>query len=241
MTDLPSTPPPAGTPAIPVVRLRGVTRSIREGSAVHPVLAGVDLDLQRGQSAAVTGRSGSGKSTLLHLVAGLDQPDAGAILLEGTDLLALDENRRTALRRDRIGFVFQSFHLLPGLTVAENVALPLELAGRLDAAGRARTAELLQMVGLGHRAASHPDVLSGGEQQRVAVARALVNRPALLLCDEPTGNLDEQAAAMVMQLLERARSEAGCALLVVTHDAATAARCQRTLRLESGRLVEVAR
>lgn len=226
---------------VPVVRLRGVTRSIREGNTVHPVLVGVDLDLHRGQSVAVTGRSGSGKSTLLHLVAGLDQPDAGTIAVEGTDLRALDEARRTALRRDRVGFVFQSFHLLPGLTTAENVALPLELAGRLDAAGRARTKELLEMVGLGHRAASHPDVLSGGEQQRVAVARALANRPALLLCDEPTGNLDEQAADLVMHLLERARSETGCAVLVVTHDAATAARCQRTLRLESGRLVEVAR
>ncbi|MEY4673775.1 MAG: hypothetical protein RL148_1559 [Planctomycetota bacterium] len=226
---------------VPAVRLRGVVRSIREGEVLHTVLAGVDLDLGRGRSAAVVGRSGSGKSTLLHLMAGLDQPDGGVIEVEGIDLLGLSESRRTALRRDRIGFVFQSFHLLPALTVAENVALPLELAGRMDAAGRARVAELLQRVGLAGRADSNPDVLSGGEQQRVAVARALVNQPALLLCDEPTGNLDEAAAAQVMDLLERARSETGCAVLVVTHDAATAARCQQVLRLEAGRLSEVAR
>ncbi|MGE3172792.1 MAG: ABC transporter ATP-binding protein [Planctomycetota bacterium] len=224
----------------PVVQLRSVHKSVREGETVRPILCGVDLEVGAGESVAIVGRSGSGKSTLLNVIAGLDGADAGTVAIGGQLLQDLDEAGRARLRQRQVGFVFQSFHLLPTLTALENIALPLELAGRPAAAGRARAAELLARVGLGDRQGAFPAVLSGGEQQRVAAARALALRPPLVLADEPTGNLDDEAAAAVMDLLAELVRDHGSALLVVTHAAAVAARCERRLRLEHGVLAPVA-
>jgi putative ABC transport system ATP-binding protein len=218
----------------PVVALHAVTKSVREGASLRPVLAGVDLALAPGEAVAVLGRSGSGKSTLLNLIAGIDEADAGAITTCGVDVVAAGERARATLRSRHLGFVFQAFHLLPTLTVAENIALPLELAGVPAAAARERVRDLLQRVGLADRALAWPEVLSGGEQQRVAVARAVATRPQLLLCDEPTGNLDDRAAALVLALLHELRREVGAALVVVTHSPAAAASCDRRLRLDGG-------
>jgi putative ABC transport system ATP-binding protein len=220
--------------APPIVSLRAVAKSVREGGTVRGVLAGVDLDVAPGEAVAVLGRSGSGKTTLLNLIAGIDDADSGSITTCGVDVVRADERTRARLRSRHIGFVFQSFHLLPTLTVAENIALPLELAGGPRAAAGARVAELLQRVGLADRAGSWPDVLSGGEQQRVAVARALAGRPRLLLCDEPTGNLDDRAACLVLDLVHGLRREHGCALVVVTHSMRAAATCDRRLALDGG-------
>ncbi|MEO6598010.1 MAG: ABC transporter ATP-binding protein, partial [Planctomycetota bacterium] len=181
----------------PVVEVRTVHKSVREGGVVRPVLEGVDLTVAAGEAVAIVGRSGSGKSTLLNLIAGIDEVDAGTITTAGIDVVAAGERARSLLRARSVGFVFQSFHLLPTLTVAENIALPLELAGAPAAASRARAAELLQRIGLADRAGAWPEVLSGGEQQRIAVARALATRPAVLLCDEPTCNLDDASARIV--------------------------------------------
>jgi putative ABC transport system ATP-binding protein len=208
---------------------------------VRIVLDGLDLSIDAGETVAVVGRSGSGKSTLLNVVAGIDVADAGTIDVCGVALRTATDLDRTALRRRRIGFVFQSFHLLPTLTVAENVALPLELIGIDDASATKRVRELLERVELADRADAFPDVLSGGEQQRVAIARAVSHRPALLLADEPTGNLDDDAADAVLALLDDVRRETGCAILMATHAPEAARRCQRTLRLEHGRLVPAAR
>jgi putative ABC transport system ATP-binding protein len=218
----------------PVVALHAVTKSVREGASLRPVLAGVDFALAPGEAVAVLGRSGSGKSTLLNLIAGIDEADAGAITTCGVDVVAAGERARATLRSRHLGFVFQAFHLLPTLTVAENIALPLELAGVPAAAARERVRDLLQRVGLADRALAWPEVLSGGEQQRVAVARAVATRPQLLLCDEPTGNLDDRAAALVLALLHELRREVGAALVVVTHSPAAAASCDRRLRLDGG-------
>ncbi len=218
------------------VALRGVHKSVREGGVARPILSGVDLDVAAGEAVAILGRSGSGKSTLLNLIAGIDDADAGDIVTAGVDVGRATERERAALRARAIGFVFQSFHLLPTLTVAENIALPLELAGVVAATANARVAELLARIGLGDRADAWPDVLSGGEQQRVAVARALAPKPAVLLCDEPTGNLDDASARIVLDLLVELRAAQGCALVVVTHSQETAARCDRRLHLEGGAL-----
>ena len=218
----------------PLVALRAVTKSIREGGSVRTVLAGVDLDIAAGEAVAVLGRSGSGKSTLLNLIAGIDDVDGGAITTCGVDVVHADERVRARLRSERLGFVFQAFHLLPTLTVAENVALPLELAGHARTAARARVDDVLARVGLADRAAAWPDVLSGGEQQRVAVARALAVRPRLLLCDEPTGNLDDASAQRVLNLLHELRTAEHCALVMVTHSPAAARTCDRQLWLEGG-------
>jgi putative ABC transport system ATP-binding protein len=218
----------------PLVTLRNVAKSVREGGTVRSVLAGVDLDVSPGEAVAVLGRSGSGKSTLLNLIAGIDDADGGVITTCGVDVVHADERVRARLRCQHLGFVFQAFHLLPTLTVAENIALPLELAGVARAQAAARVDELLQRVALRDRAGSWPDVLSGGEQQRVAVARALAARPQLLLCDEPTGNLDDAAAALVLGLLHELRRDNGCALVLATHSAPAAASCDRQLRLEGG-------
>ncbi len=220
--------------ATPLVTLRAVTKSVREGGGTRVVLAGVDLDIGRGEAVAILGRSGSGKSTLLNLIVGIDDVDSGSIVTLGVDLVAADERVRARLRAQHVGFVFQAFHLLPTLTVAENVALPLELAGSSGAAAHARVHELLQRVGLADRAQAWPEVLSGGEQQRVAVARALAAKPQLLLCDEPTGNLDDSAAKLVLSLLDELRRDHGCALVMVTHSAMAAAICDRRLRLHAG-------
>jgi putative ABC transport system ATP-binding protein len=202
----------------------------------RPILDGLDLQLAAGEYVAVVGESGAGKSTLLNLVAGLDRPDAGHIVIGGEDITRLDEDARTRLRRRRVGFVFQAFHILPHLTIAQNVELPLVLLGVGPAERRERTMDLLTAVGLGERGASPPRELSGGELQRVAVARALVHRPALVLADEPTGNLDPDTADVVLQLLARTIKTQGAAGILVTHSTHAAATADRVLRLDHGRL-----
>ncbi|HVG61741.1 MAG TPA: ABC transporter ATP-binding protein [Hyalangium sp.] len=222
----------------PLVELRDVSKAYAEGEAVREVLTGAQLSLHRGEFVVLLGRSGSGKSTLLNLISGIDLPTRGSVRVEGRDLSQLSERERTLLRRERIGFVFQAFNLLPTLTVEENVRLPLELTGRTAAVADGRVRELLGQVGLGGRERSFPDRLSGGEQQRVAVARALAHAPPLLLADEPTGNLDEQTGRQVLDLLEGLiRRDNACAL-VVTHDPDLARRADRTLVMEGGRLHE---
>jgi putative ABC transport system ATP-binding protein len=198
------------------------------------VLRDIDLHIAAGQSVAVAGPSGSGKTSMLLLLAGLERPAAGSVAIDGVRLDTLDSDALADLRRDRIGIVFQSFHLLPSLTALDNTALPLQIAGRADALTRAR--EMLARVGLAERATHYPAQLSGGEQQRVAIARALVHGPRLLLADEPTGNLDDGTAASVRELLFALNRDSGATLLLVTHDLDFAARCDRVLKLHDGRL-----
>jgi putative ABC transport system ATP-binding protein len=200
------------------------------------VLRDLDLDVAAGQRVAVVGPSGSGKTTLLLILAGLEQPSTGSVSLDGTPLETMDRDRLADLRRDRIGIVFQSFHLVPSLSALDNVALPLEIAGRRDA--RERAARLLERVGLGARRRHYPAQLSGGEQQRVAIARALVHEPQLVLADEPTGNLDAHTGAAISDLLFELNEATGTTLILVTHDTELAARCDRMLRLHEGRLSE---
>ncbi len=209
-----------------------------DSGGVLDILCDIDFELQRGQTVAIVGASGSGKSTLLTLMAGLDTPTRGTVRIDGTDIFALDEDQRAALRARKVGFVFQSFQLLGNLTALENVMLPLELAGRRDA--RAAATQLLQRVGLGQRLGHYPKLLSGGEQQRVALARAFVVQPALLLADEPTGSLDFATGARVMELMFELNREQGTTLVLVTHDRAIAQRCQRLITVEAGRALEVA-
>jgi putative ABC transport system ATP-binding protein len=200
------------------------------------ILDRVSLDVARGDSLAIVGASGSGKTTLLGLLAGLDRPSSGTIALAGARLDTLDEEARARLRRSRVGFVFQSFHLLPALNAEENVMLPLDLDGRDDA--RERAAEALQRVGLGARRHHYPAQLSGGEQQRVALARAFVHGPEILFADEPTGNLDQRTGSGVGDLLFELNREHATTLVLVTHDTKLAARCARSLQLREGRIVE---
>ena len=222
------------SPVLVLDRLRRVLPNGRE------LFGAVDLSLAPGQFAAVTGESGIGKSTLLNLIGGLDVAQEGRILIEGRDLAALDEDGRTLLRRDRIGFVFQAFHILPHLTLWQNVALPLVLQG--NAAGARDKAEpLLEAVGLGGRAEERPSVLSGGELQRVAIARAIVHRPALILADEPTGNLDPATATGVLALFRRVVTETGAAIVLVTHSRLAAAEADRVLTLTPAGLTDAAR
>jgi len=199
------------------------------------ILDDVSFTVAAGESVAVVGASGAGKSTLLALLAGLDEPSAGAVWLEGIELSALDEDGRAAARARHVGFVFQSFHLVPSLTAHENVMLPLELAGRADARAAARA--VLQQVGLGPRLGHYPRQLSGGEQQRVAIARAFVTRPSVLFADEPTGNLDTTTGGRVIELLFDLNDANGATLVLVTHDRAIASRCNRVIALDAGRLV----
>jgi putative ABC transport system ATP-binding protein len=199
------------------------------------ILQDIDLAVRPGEAVAIVGASGSGKSTLLGLLAGLDVPTSGAVTLADTDLFTLDEDGRAALRKRVVGFVFQAFQLLPPLTALENVMLPLELAEDRDAEQKARA--MLQRVGLGDRLRHYPKTLSGGEQQRVALARAFVVRPRLLFADEPTGNLDAATGAQIIDLLFELNAEQGTTLVLVTHDEALAGRCDRTIRLAGGRLV----
>jgi putative ABC transport system ATP-binding protein len=217
----------------PMLSLRGVSKSF---AGARALLRGLDFDLAAGEYVAVMGESGVGKSTLLNLVAGLDRPDAGTIELEGVDLVGLDDNARTRLRRRQMGFVFQAFHVLPYLTVAQNVGLPLLLNGIPAREAEARVAAMLEAVRLGERAHSLPRELSGGETQRVAIARALVHAPRLVLADEPTGNLDAQSAAQVLALLrERVKGE-GAGGLLVTHSAAAARTADRVCVLSEAGL-----
>ncbi|HSE03131.1 MAG TPA: ABC transporter ATP-binding protein [Methylomirabilota bacterium] len=218
-----------------MISVHKLSMRLASGGRAVDVLTDVSLDVPAGQFLAIAGPSGSGKSTLLGLIAGLDQPTAGRIEVAGVELTALDEDALARFRRDRIGYVFQSFHLLPTLTAQENVAVPLELAGEADAAARA--AALLAEVGLAERAHHYPVQLSGGEQQRVAVARAMARRPALLLADEPTGNLDSATGKQIIELLVGMNRRLGTTLVLVTHDTALAAHADRVVTLRDGRIV----
>ena len=231
--DLPSFS--ADTRIQPIVRVQGLGKRVGKNDDALTILSGVDFAIWPGEAVAIIGASGSGKSTLLGLLAGLDTPSDGRVEIAGTDLFSLDEDARAALRGRMVGFVFQSFQLLPALNALENVMLPLELAGRADAAARAR--EILARVGLAARLKHYPKQLSGGEQQRVALARAFVGGPKLLLADEPTGNLDANTGAEVIDLLFNLNREQGTTLVLVTHDEALASRCGRRLRLAAGELV----
>jgi putative ABC transport system ATP-binding protein len=222
----------------PAVELVHVSKTYREGDSERAVLSDVSVAIEAGEIAVLVGRSGSGKSTLLNLIAGIDRPTAGRVVVDGTDLTALDEDARTRFRRRRIGFVFQFFNLIPLLTVEENLRLPLDLNGMNDAAGLARARGLLERVGLGDRGASLPDRLSGGEQQRVAIARALVHDPALILADEPTGTLDAETAAAVLALLDGLAREAGKTVVMVTHSREVVGVADRIFAVQRGRLVE---
>jgi ABC-type lipoprotein export system ATPase subunit len=218
-----------------LLELRGVSKRYRQGAQEVVALEQADLDVEAGEFVAVVGPSGSGKSTLLHLAGGLDRPDAGTVGLGGRDLGTLSLGERAKLRRREIGFVFQFFHLIPTLSVAENVELPL-LLDRVKAPQGAVT-ELLDRLGIGHRAKHRPSELSGGEMQRTAIARALVTRPQLLLADEPTGNLDSATGVVILDVLAAAVADDGVALVMVTHDAGAATRAHRVLHVRDGRLV----
>lgn len=220
----------------PLITVKGVTKKVADSTGSLTILHEISFELQARESVAIIGASGSGKSTLLSILAGLDTPTDGSVVLAGTDLFALDEDARAELRSRQVGFVFQSFQLLGNLTALENVMLPLELKGRHDA--RSAATDMLKRVGLAERLNHYPKVLSGGEQQRVALARAFVLQPALLLADEPTGSLDFATGATVMDLMFDMNREAGTTLVMVTHDRAIAARCERQLRMEAGRLTE---
>jgi putative ABC transport system ATP-binding protein len=219
----------------PIVEAVGLVKQVAADDRTLKIVDDISLSVFPGESVAIVGVSGSGKSTLLGLLAGLDTPSAGRVALDGEDITALDEDGRAAVRARVLGFVFQSFQLLPALTAVENVMLPLELAGRADA--RPRALELLNRVGLAQRISHYPKQLSGGEQQRVAIARAFVTGPKLLLADEPTGNLDAATGARIIELMFELNRERGATLLLVTHDEAISSRCQRTLRLAAGRLL----
>jgi len=221
-----------------VVSLQAVTKSYREGETERRVLSRIDASFAAGEFIVLLGKSGSGKSTLLHLVSGIDLPTEGQVRIMGQKLGDLSEEARTLLRRDRLGFVFQAYNLVPTLTVEENVLLPLELRGEAGPKGRDRVRALLERIGLANRAQSFPDLLSGGEQQRVAVARALVHKPALVLADEPTGNLDERTGADILDLLHGLGHEEQRTVLVVTHDRDVVARADRVFVLEHGVLTE---
>lgn len=217
-----------------VLKARELTRKVNSPEGELTIVRNVSLRIEAGETVALVGASGAGKSTLLAMLAGLDVPTSGQVWLDGRDLTQLDEDQRAALRADRVGFVFQAFHLVPSLTALENVMLPLELAGRRDAAQAARA--MLARVGLGERVGHYPRQLSGGEQQRVALARASVTRPAVLFADEPTGNLDTATGESICQLLFELNRESGTTLVLVTHDPQLAARCQRRLTMVAGRM-----
>lgn len=215
---------------------RQLTKEYPSGSSALAVLRDVNFEIPQGQFVSVVGPSGSGKTTLLGLMAGLDTPSHGTVVLDGVDLAGLNEDARAKLRGEKVGFIFQSFQLIPTLTAAENVQVPLELRGETGAAMRAK--ELLTRVGLGHRLHHFPTQLSGGEQQRVAIARAFSNQPRILFADEPTGNLDVNTGATIVELLEQLNRESGSTVIIVTHDLQLAERAQRVIRLRDGVVIE---
>jgi len=221
--------------AEPVLKAAKITKQVASPEGALTILAEVDLAIAAGETVAIIGASGAGKSTLLALLAGLDEPSSGQVWLNGAELTTLDEDGRAAVRASHVGFVFQSFHLVPSLTAIENVMLPLELAGRPNA--RQTAAEVLAKVNLSPRREHYPRQLSGGEQQRVAIARAFVTNPALLFADEPTGNLDAATGERIINLLFDLNSAAQTTLVVVTHDPMIAQRCGRTIRIDAGRIV----
>jgi len=227
-------PLPEQTSTESLIEARALEFSVASSGGVVNILRGVDLKVQPGEALGLVGPSGSGKTSLLMLLAGLERPSGGTLRVAGADLAAMDEDALARFRREKVGIVFQAFHLIPSMTALENVAMPLEFAGRADAFDRAE--DRLRAVGLGHRLGHYPGQLSGGEQQRVALARATVAEPALLLADEPTGNLDRATGALVMDLLFGLRERLGTTLVLVTHDEALAARCGRVVRMEDGLL-----
>jgi putative ABC transport system ATP-binding protein len=218
-----------------IVAAREVRRRFGEGSAAVEALAGVTVDFERGRFTAIMGPSGSGKSTLVHILAGLDRPTSGTVVLDGEEITGLDDGELTKLRRDKLGFVFQFFNLLPVLTAEENLVLPLSIAGRKP--DQEWLARLIDTVGLEDRRTHRPSELSGGQQQRVAVARALVSKPAVIFADEPTGNLDSKASGDVLRLLRQAVDEFGQTVIMVTHDPAAAAHADRLITLSDGHIV----
>jgi putative ABC transport system ATP-binding protein len=218
-----------------VISIRDVTLTLGASSAATTILKGIDLDIAQGTSVALLGPSGSGKSSLMAILSGLEQASGGRVRVAGLDFGALDEDALARARRGRIGIVLQAFHLLPTMTALENVAVPMELAGMADAFDRAEAE--LGAVGLSHRIGHYPTQLSGGEQQRVAIARALGPRPAIVFADEPTGNLDAATGASIMDLLFDRRAATGATLIVITHDPALAARCDRIVELGDGRIM----
>jgi len=222
-------------PIAPIVHATGLSKSVRSGESLLSILTDIDLEVMPGEAVAVVGASGSGKSTLLGLLAGLDTPSAGTVRIDGEAFSELDEDGRAMLRARLLGFVFQSFQLLPALNALENVSLPLELAERNDAEAAARA--MLERVGLAERLTHYPKTLSGGEQQRVALARAFVVQPKLLLADEPTGNLDATTGEGIIDLLFELNAENGTTLMLVTHDEMLARRCKRVIRLAGGRIM----
>jgi putative ABC transport system ATP-binding protein len=218
-----------------VIETRGLTKSYGSADEARvQALRGVDMQVEEGELVAIMGPSGSGKSTMLHILGGVEVPTDGQVLLEGVDLASLSDDERTILRRERMGFIFQSFNLLPAFTAEENVSLPMELAGITSSEAKHRAFEMLKMVGMGHRRNHIPSTMSGGEQQRVAIARALVMEPALLLADEPTGNLDSANGKQVTALLRRLASEHNQTIVMVTHDAEVADHSDRIVRLRDG-------
>jgi putative ABC transport system ATP-binding protein len=240
MTHDPTPPrfsPPPDPAGCDFVCLQNICKSYQEGEVRREVLVHASASFARGEFSAVLGKSGSGKSTLLNLISGIDRPDQGQVWVEGTNLTLLSEQQRTLFRRRSIGFIFQFFNLLPTLTILENVMLPAELNGVATSAARQRAAGLLEEVGLAGRGGAFPDRLSGGEQQRVAVARALVNDPLLLLADEPTGNLDEATSLSVLQIIDRLTRRAGKNLIMVTHSREAARFADRAFALREGSLL----
>lgn len=220
-----------------MIKVSNLFKSVSVGEGTLEILKGISFEIKSGESAAIVGVSGSGKSTLLGLLAGLDTATAGDVVIDGVSLANLNEDKRAALRAEKVGFVFQNFQLLPALTALENVMLPLELSGAASPAEKAT--EFLQRVGLADRLMHYPATLSGGEQQRVAIARAFAAEPTLLFADEPTGNLDGDTAEKIIELLFSLNASAGTTLILVTHDQRLAARCGRRFSMESGRLSEV--
>ncbi|MCG7364413.1 ABC transporter ATP-binding protein [Roseomonas sp. ACRSG] len=225
---------PQSDAAAPLIRARDLSLKVSAAGGEVNILRGIDLDVGRGEAVGIVGPSGSGKTSLLMLLAGLERPTGGTLSVGGQELPKLDEDALARFRRDNLGIVFQAFHLIPTMTALENVAVPLEFAGRADAFDRAGKA--LARVGLGHRLDHYPGQLSGGEQQRVALARAVVAEPALLLADEPTGNLDRATGLMVMDLLFEIRAQLGTTLLLITHDQGLADRCERQISMGDGRV-----
>ena len=221
----------------PLVELQNVSKSYREGERDRSVLKDASLSIARGEWLFLLGRSGSGKSTLLNLLSGIDQPEKGEILIEGSPINRLSERDRTLFRRNKIGFIFQSYNLIPTLTVAENLLLPLELIGEMSRARQQEGLALLDQVGLADRSGSYPDRLSGGEQQRVAIVRALVHRPLLVLADEPTGNLDADTGREVLELFERLLRPTSTTLVLVTHSSEVARLADRLVSIRDGHLV----
>ncbi len=227
-----------GTPNEPLVRLRGVALTLASAAGAVNILRGVDLNVAVGETLAIAGPSGSGKSTLLAVMTGLERPSVGSVIVAGHDLVAMDEDALALFRRNTVGIVFQSFHLIPTMTALENVAVPLELAAKPNAFTAAEAS--LDAAGLGERVGHYPSQLSGGEQQRVAVARAFAGAPALVIADEPTGNLDTTTGAAIVDLMFSIQAAQHTSLILITHDQAIAGRCDRLVQMQDGRVVQAA-